>query len=173
MAVTPLFSTREALLNRIRMATTQDAQTLAVVDMAITDVRVGFYGVLGNARTLAIAAYASSENPVTDEEIKKATAALAEALWITALLVDTLPAMFLENAAKVRDEFNDEPLTRDAGAIARYKNSLMSRVNKMLGMLQDPTVSGGDFQCFSTGAVDEDGQSAPYLLRDNFIGKGI
>lgn len=172
--IDPLYNTKAGLLNRIRMATVSDPQVLSVVNMAITEVRLAFYNALGSSRALEIAAYTASDTPTTTEQILKGIAQVAEALWVTALLVDQLPYMVLDNSSNVRDEFNDEPLTRDSRAIAKYKDNLMSRINKMLGKLENPeNAYAGDFQVFSCGAVDADGESAPYLINDNFVGKKL
>lgn len=172
MAVNPLFSTRENLLKMIRMASAADAQTLAVVDMALTEIRLGFFSSLGADRAQQIAGYDTVENPATANEVTKATAMVAESLWLTAKLVEMLPVLFLADSAKVRDQFNDEPLTRDAASLARYKNSLMSRVEKMIGQLKSPVEAAGNFQVFDCGRVDEDGVDEPYLINENHIGNG-
>lgn len=170
----PLYNTKSDLLSRIRMATVADAQTLSIVNMTINEVRLGFFDYLGKARALEIAAYTSSDVPTTDEDILKNIAKNAEVLWVTVFLIERLPHMTLDNSGRIRDEFNDEPLTRDAGAIAKYKENLKARINKMLGKLENPANNvSGDFQSFSCGAVDSEGVSAPYILADNFVGKRI
>jgi hypothetical protein len=170
--VQPLYNTKSDLLSKIRMATVADSQTLSVINMAITEVRLNFFSRLTATRALEIAAYTSSDIPTTTQDILKNIAKTIEVLWITALLVDQLPFMVLDNSSNVRDEFNDEPLTRDSRAIAKYKENLISRINKMLGKLENPENSNsGDFQAFTCGAVDSEGNAAPYLISENFVGK--
>lgn len=168
MSVTPLFSTREDLLKKIRLNTAVDDQTLAVIDSALMEVRLGFFATLTAERCMQIVAYNTSESPLTTEEITKATASLAEVLWVTAKLVEQLPVLFLQDT--IRSEFNDEPLTRDALGLSKYKNSLMSRVESLMGRLKSPAEVSGNGQVFSCGAVDDDGEDDPYIIADNFIG---
>jgi hypothetical protein len=141
--------------------------------MLMLDVRMRIYTQLGSARALEIAAYTTEENPTSETGILKGIAAVAESLWVMALLIDHLPVMVLENSSKVRDDFNDEPLTRDASGLAKYRDRLMARVDAMIGQLKSPAEDSGDFKVFSCGAVDENGVPAPVILADNFIGKRI
>lgn len=170
----PLYNTKSGFLNKVRMATVSDAQTLSVINSIITEIRLGFFAKLGSARALEIASYVASDTPETTQDILKNEAMVAEVLWATILLIDQLPFMAIDNSASVRDEFNDEPLTRDASAIARYKESLKERLNKLLGKLESPANdNSGPFQAFSCGAVDSDGESDPYIIADNFVGKKL
>jgi len=171
--VNPLFQTREELLLAIRLSTATDVQTLAVVDSAITEVRMGFFSALGTSRAVMIAGYTGSENPTTAEEILKATAKVAEGLWITARLLEQLPSLFLSESGKVRDEFNDEPLTRDSAGLAKQKKDLMVRVERLVGQLKSPSEVAGNGAVFSCGRVDINGDDDPYLIADNFIGKRL
>lgn len=170
MAVTPLYSSREDLLKKVRMTTATDEQTLAVVDMAMTEVRLEMIAALGSDRVTQIAGYQESENPSTQEEILRAMAAVAEILWVTAKLVEHLPVLFINDAAKAQNAFNDEPLTRDSVALAKYKSSLITRVEKLIGKLKVPEKVSGNGQVFSCGAVDADGEDDPYILAEHFIG---
>ena len=140
MAVEPLYNeSRQKLLERVRIATTDDVQTMALVDQSITDVRVGFREALGSARMVEITGYSLVENPLTDNEFVRANAANTEATWVTWLLAQRLPAMFMANGASTGDVFNDEPLTRDVDyKNTQYLKNLKLQVDKGLGMLETP-----------------------------------
>ena len=112
MAVEPLYTTtKDDFLKKIRLATATSEQTLAVVDVAISQVRVGFFSALTSDRALEIAAFADSDNPTTDEEVLKSTAAVAEVLWVTATLIELLPNIFMEGEVEARQNWNEEPLS--------------------------------------------------------------
>lgn len=155
------------------MSTAVDAQTLAVVDMAITEVRMDIFDAITPTRALEIAGYSDAAAPSTANENLRATAKIVEVLLTTAKLVEQLPAMFLQDAAKFRDDFNDEPLTRDSAAIRKYKSDLYIRASRLMGRLQSPEQVTGNGAVFSCGAVDADGNDDPYLYKDHFIGVTI
>ena len=165
MAVEPLYNTKAGLLLKIRMKDVPSDQTNAVIDLAISDVRVGFIRKLDSSRVFEIAALTPSDNPTTDDEILYSNASTAEALWVTAILYDLLPTMFLESNDEARQNWNDEPLSRDAIDLRKAKQALLSRVDQLIGALEVPVNdNAGAVKCFSTGRAN------PYILQDNFIG---
>ena len=173
LSVAPLFNTEEVLLNRIRMATTVDSQTYAAIDTAIMDVRLGFFNKLTKDRALQIAGYADSTSPTTENEVLKANAAICEVYWVLHQLTALLPTMFLENLSNVRDNFNEEPLTRDSSALLEYRSGLWSKVQELLGLLEEPVVNAGTTNVAGIGRVDSNGDDDPYIIDNNFIGLGI
>lgn len=165
MAVNPLYTDKSQFLLNIRMSTVQDAQTLALVDVAIQNVRMGFIKSLGADRTFAIVAYAPSENPTTPDEITRTNAAVAEVLWTTALLVERLPHILVDGYGE-QVEFNNDPLKRDASYIAKYKDSLMQQVDSLLGQLETPVNNtAGQMQSFAIGA------ETPVYIGQRFVGR--
>lgn len=139
MAVEPLYNAdRETLLKRVRMETAKDEQTIALVDQTITEVRLGFYRVLTSSRASTIAGYSLVENPVTEEQVLRSQAAATEANWVTWLLAQRLPHLFLDNRASVGDTWNDEQLTRDTAASQEFLDNLKEQIDIGLGDLMEP-----------------------------------
>jgi len=166
MAVDPLYNSKAALLLKIRLSDVPSDQTNAVIDMAISQARIGIFSKITPERALEIAAFTPSENPTTDEEILYSTASTAEGLWVTALLYDLLPTLFMESANEAQQNWNDEPLSRDAKQLAKAKQTLLTQVDKLLAALEVPVNdNAGAVKVFSVGRKE------PYILQDNFIGK--
>ena len=168
MAIEPLYyDTLENLYTTVRIETADDPQTVAAVEQAVRDVRLGFFSQLGKTRALEVAGYSLVENPTTDEEILRSQGASAEALWLTILLMTRLPVLFMDNNA-VNDVFNDEPLTRDAaGKSGDTLAELKKQLDGLLGELAEPdTVKN------SGTRSSLNGPSTPYLISEQFIGGG-
>src|SRR6056297_3604562 len=139
MAVEPLYNEDlDTLLKRARIATADDDQTLALVHQTVTEVRLGFYSKLGKTRATDIAGYSLVDNPTSDEEILRAGAANTEALWLTWLLAQRLPHLFMDNSASTGDMWNEEQLTRDTKVQKEYLGNLKAQIDVGLGMLEDP-----------------------------------
>jgi len=139
MAVETLYTAVKAdFIKKLRLSNASEADTLAVIDTAISTVRIGIIQRLSIDRTVEVQGFSVSDNPTTDEEILRSTAALAEVNWVTAELIRLLPQMFLEGAATVKQNWNNEALTRDAGDLMHFRNSLMVTVNEMLALVEVP-----------------------------------
>lgn len=139
MAVEPLFNADlDSLLKRVRIETADDEQTLALVYQAISEVRIGFYRSITSARALTVAGYPLVENPTTDEEILRVTGANTEANWVTWLLAQRLPYLFMDNRASVQDSWNEEQLTRDSAGLSEFLDALKGEIDKGLGDLEEP-----------------------------------
>ena len=166
MAVEPLYNaTLETLLKRTRIDTADDDQTNALVTQSVTEVRLGFYRSLGRDRAKAIAGYPLTDNPDTDEEILRARGAAVETLWLTWLLAQRLPFLFMDNRASTGDIFNDEPLTRDAAKLQDFLDALKEQIDEGLGELTEPedTNAGAvKVTALNSGTVD--------LIYDRFLG---
>jgi hypothetical protein len=168
MAIEPLYNDKSVLISKLRMSITQDADTLAVVDTAISQVRSSFFARLTLSRAMEIVGYTQTDNPTTAEENLRSLAGVTEVLWVSWFLIQMLPAMHLETQYAIKNDFGDQPLTRDAPSLQKYMNSLYATIQKNLGLLivpEEPT--SGDVKAFSTGAV------TPVLIADNFIGNPI
>ncbi len=167
MAVEPLYVDKTLLLANLRMTSTSDTDTLTVIDRVILDVRVSFYRRLTPARAQEIEALSSVENPTTEDEILRSVAENTDMYWIMAKLFCILPAMYIETQYAIRNDFNDVPITRDADVLKKHIACLRNSVEVGLGQMIIPVNdNAGDFQSFSAGA------SEPFLLKDNFVGKG-
>lgn len=153
MAVNPLYTAvKSDFLDKIRLSTAKSDQTLAVIDVAISKVRVGFFSSITSDRALEIAGFTSSDNPTTENEILKSTAAVAEVLWVTASLIELLPNVFMEGETEARQNWNEEPLSRDSSALKTYKKNLEAQVQVMLGQLEEPeNDNAGPVKVNSTG----------------------
>lgn len=166
MAVEPLYNADlETLLTIVRIEPADDANTIAAVAQAVSDVRLGLFSRLTKTRALEVAGYPLADNPTTDEEILRKQGASAEALWLMILLVQRLPVLFMDNNA-VNDVFNDEPLTRDANS-KMYE--LIGSWKKQLENLLQDLVSPEDLGDSSVKA-SLNGPATPYILADNMFG---
>ncbi len=166
MTVEPLYNVDlETLLTIVRIAPADDANTLAAVGQAVSDVRLGLFSRLTRTRALEIAGYSLVDNPTTDEEILRKQGASAEALWLMILLVQRLPVLFMDNNA-VNDVFNDEPLTRDANSkMYELIGSWKKQLELILGDLVAPDALGD-----SSVKSALNGPAKPYILADNLVG---
>lgn len=166
MAVEPLYNADlDTLLLRARIQSADDANTVALVHLTVTEVRLGFYSALGKARAQTIAGYTLAENPDTDEQVLKARAATVEVLWLTYLLAQRLPVLFMDNKASTGDLFNDEPLTRDAKSLEAFIDALKTQVDAGLAELQEPPEDNAGDVKVSALAPDESD-----LVYDRFLG---
>lgn len=139
MAVEPLFnSSRTTLLQRARISTADDVQTVALIDQSISEVRVGFYRRLGSTRVTQIVGYSLVENPASDNELTRSQAAATESLWLTWLLAQRLPHLFMDNRASAGDAWSDEQLTRDTQVQKTYLDALKAQVEEGLASLEEP-----------------------------------
>lgn len=166
MAVEPLYNaTLDALLKRARIDTADDEQTLALVHQTVTEVRLGFYSSLTKDRAKEIATYSLVDNPDSDNEILKAQAAVTETLWLTLLLAQRLPVLFLDNKGSTGDAFNDEPLTRDATGLEDFIDELKTQVEEGLADLMVPPEENAGATKVSLLAPD-----TPDLIYNRFPG---
>lgn len=166
MAVEPLYNeSLDKLLLIARIEPANDDNTLAAVEQAVRDVRLGFFSQLGRDRTLEIVTYPLVDNPTTDDELLRSSAASAEALWLTILLMQRLPVLFMDNSASAGDKFNDEPLTRDATGLQSSKDDLQSQLDNLLGELADESSNLDPSVKSALNGPDE-----PYLLSEHKLG---
>ena len=169
MAVAPLYAASlSALMTKVRVETASDAQTVAAIHQAITDVRIGFYRQLGRERAQEISAFAIEENPVSDEGTLRSTAMSAEVIWLTILLITRLPVLFMDNKASVADVFNDEPLTRDATALQSTLDDLKSQLTELLDELADD-----DSNIKGAGRASLNGPATTYLNSEHRVGNPL
>lgn len=166
MAVDPLYTAVKAdFIAKLRLSDANKPDTLAVIDTAISSVRVGIINRLTVDRAIEVQGFAISENPLTDEEILRSTAAIAEVNWVTAELIRLLPQMSLEGQATVKQLWNNEALTRDAGDLMHFRNSLMVSVDTMLGLVEEPVNDNA-----GATKVSGIGREDPFLIFNNTPG---
>lgn len=168
--VEPIFLTRAELLAAIRLSTAADAQTVALIDSAIQDVRAELYTNLGIVRVTEILTYSVNENPTVANELIRLQARLCETQWNTLKLVKLLPVSFLENEHTVHETFNEEPLTRDSTALAEFCGRLEKSVQRLLNLIRSIPTGDGSFMSSVIGKQDSDGDVDVYSVNKNFIG---
>ena len=105
--------------------------------MAMDQVRKGIFDSLGEARVIEIRGYALVENPMTSSELLRSSAANVEALWVTWLLAQWLPHLFVDNKASIGDNWNDERLTRETKD-QKYLDTMKGQIDSGLGNLMAP-----------------------------------
>lgn len=156
MAVEPLFNAdRDTLLKRVRIETADDEQTLKLVDQAMSEVRIGIYRAITSARATTIAGYSLVDNPTTDEEVLRATGANTEANWLTWILAQRLPCLFLDNRASTQDNWNEEQLTRDASGLQEFLDDLKAQIDLGLGdLLLPPSDDSGPVKAASLAPAE-------------------
>lgn len=165
MAVEPLYNVKATLISKLRMTDTSDTNTLAVIDQAIQDVRLEFYRRLGLGRAGDIASLSLVENPTTDNEVLRSTAAVTEVYWVMYKLVCILPVMYIETQFAIQHSFDDVPITRDADSLSKFKECLWNSIEQNIGIMMIPVDSNqGSFGSFSVG------KEVPSILDNNFIG---
>ena len=153
----------ETLLLIARIAPADDENTVAAVHQAVRDIRLGFGSRLGKDRAKLISTYPLVDPPVTTNDILRATGASAESLWLTILLMQRLPVLFMDNNA-VNDTFNDEPITRDARTgevVAQLKDQLEDLLQNM---------ADDDSKVNSSVKSTINGPDTPYILTSPFTG---
>lgn len=168
MAIDTLFNrSYEELLKRARIETATEEQTVMLVNMSVSEVRIGFYDALGTARVNEIKAFDLVDNPSTDEELLRAKASNIEALWLTYLLIPRLPNNFMAAGNLVNQQWNEEPLTRDSDNNKAYLDILKKQIDEGLAdLVEDPEdYDTSAFRAASTGSEEE-----PYIIGDNFPG---
>jgi hypothetical protein len=169
--VQPLYMSRDFLLTTIRMDSTTETQTLALVNQAITDVRLEIFSAVTSTRALEIAGYTEEVNPTSANGILRARAKVAETYWVIYKLVPLLPTLFIENQHTVNESFNDEPLTRDSAQVKEYMDHLKLIIDQnMLALLVPPQEGNGEFASALIERQDENGDADPYIVYENFIG---
>jgi hypothetical protein len=166
MAVEPLYNeSKDDLLTRVRIKTADEEQTLALVDQVIQEVRLGFFSALGKDRAKEIAAYSYSDNPDTDQEILRVNGAVTEANWVTYLLVQRLPVIYMADRGATSDQWNEEPLTRDSGYIEEFLKNLKEEIDKGLGQLEEPVNANSGAVKSSLNLPDDS-----YIVTEEFKG---
>lgn len=136
MAVEALFnSTYTDLVTKARIQSATDDQTTALVNMAVSEVRVGFYKELGADRVSEILSNPMVDNPSTEGELLRVNASNTEVLWLTYLLLPRLPTNYMSSAHLTSMSFNEEPLTREADNIKKNLELLKSQIDSGLAAL--------------------------------------
>tara|TARA_R110002074_G_scaffold395300_1_gene583560 strand:+ start:2961 stop:3476 length:516 start_codon:yes stop_codon:yes gene_type:complete len=156
MATEALFNeSYEELLKKARINTAQDEQTQELINMSVSEVRVGFFKALGSDRVITISSLDLVDNPSSDEEILRKDAANIEVLWLTYLLMQRLPHMSMAASSTVNQTWNQEPLTRDSNK--DQIEALQEQVNQGLAdLVESPDDYASTLIRASSVGPDED-----------------
>lgn len=117
MAVAPLFNTSMATLKaKLRLTGAAQPDALAVIEDAVSQVRIGFYDFVGPDRINAILATPLNDAPTSTEQIIRSKAAVIETKWARMILLRVMPMLFMDASGDTGRVWNEEELTREAGA---------------------------------------------------------
>lgn len=148
MATSPVFVESAAVLkSKIRLSgipANGDAE--AIFDEALLLVRTGLYHELGSAVVASVLATAFTANPVSDAQVRRATANSIEVKWVRAELMRLLPMMFIDGNANQKQVYHDEAAFRDASQrqIDEERRRLMNDVETGLAVLRGSSSNPGD-----------------------------
>lgn len=117
MASKPVFSkSRSNLLERLRLKDLDPKSAAnAIIDTAITEVRVSFYNELGATRVAELTGFDVTDNPETSEELQRADAVICEVKWVRVKLMQVLKIFFADESGGAQQEWNELGILRDAG----------------------------------------------------------
>lgn len=90
-------------------------------------VRIGFNTRLGHARVAELVALTYDADPTGNDEIMRAIANRCEILWARVMLMDTLPAVFMDAGAALQS-YNDEGAFRSIDVEVRERDRARSLV---------------------------------------------
>lgn len=168
MATDTLFNEDyDELLRRARAHDISDEMTVSLVDMAVSEVRIGFYKELGTSRVAQIKGYDLTDNPETDEELTRKNAANIEVLWLTMLLLQRLPHVLLGSEHIVQEEWNEDPIIRNKKSDAE---TLIESLKKQIDAgLSDLVVDPEDYTS-KTFRGSSTGADTQFLIKDNYPG---
>jgi hypothetical protein len=112
-AIQPLFVSSKAVLqSQLRLTGAVQPDALALIDHAIEFVRGKFFDALGAARISTLLGYSYVVNASDNNSILRMKANLTEVSYVRWKLLQIMPSMFLDAAAKVQQAWNEEGLTR-------------------------------------------------------------
>lgn len=109
--------------------------TLNAVYRAVRDVRIGMVQKIGRERALEIQDMPYVSEPTTDDGFTREAAVSAETVWVTLLLKQRLPELFMDNSGSVNDVYNDEPLTREGTGSKDNLEALREQLDSLLAFI--------------------------------------
>lgn len=139
MAIAPLFlEDMTTLLGRLRLSAVTGGDALNIVGDAVMQVRVNVYARLGVARVDEIVAYGSEEDPEDHDEVMRSIAEVMEVTWVRLLLLDRLPALWMDQSGGDRETFNQEGTFRSLdspNAQEKLRARLQLQVDEWMAIL--------------------------------------
>lgn len=156
MAIAPLFMLdRDALVAELRLTGSQNGDASAIIDGTIQEVRIGFYDCLGRTRVDQIVAFATADNPATDDELTRVRAEKTEVMWVRMFLLTRLPNFFLDSSGDTPQAFNEEGLTREprpdlrGRELSRLNAEILKRLDALKG--EDGCVAENEIEISTLG----------------------
>lgn len=164
MSVIPLYNDKDSLMEAIRLKDAVEPETLAIIDTAISSVRLDIFNRIGRDRAMTIAGYSSVSAPSTDEECLRKSAEILEIYMVNYELIPHLPMFFLAGKSSTDFNWNNETKTKESEALKEFRNMLADKIEKLIGQLQSTPVTTGNIK------VSIIGRTTPYLIDDYFPG---
>lgn len=132
MAVEPLFvEDMPALKAAMRLTGAVSPDALAMIDIAVQEVRFGFYKALEADRVAELLAITFAENPTSEDGLLRMLANTVEVAWVKMLLMRAMPVLFMDTSSSTQQIWNQEGLTRNMNTMAEIK-ALMASVDQGL-----------------------------------------
>lgn len=163
MAIAPLFiASMDVLKSRLRLSGAAEADALAMVDAATEMVRGRIYEELGVGRTNEISALPYSENATDDNGLLRMRANNVELAMIRLELLRSMPIIFQDGAANVRERWNEEGVGRGQSEkkledeIKRLMNDIANGLDSL--QADDSTDSAGGVRATVIGPDEEQPQ---------------
>lgn len=150
----PLFiSDLDTLKSKLRLSGATEEDTLALVDLALSQVRISLFDALGADRITELLAIEPAVNPLTADEITRAKADLVEVLWVRLHLLRKLPTLFMDAAGSARQNWNEEGLTRNMGQsdLENEIRRLEEEIANLLSTLRGAEPAAGVLQITTIG----------------------
>ena len=139
MVTTPTFIATTSLLQKqLRLSGLHKAgDGEAIFQSAMLEVKTGFIRELGSARVAVLVALSFSENPTTADQALRSVANQTELKWVRAVLIRTLPTLFLDASADKSQVWEDEGAFRStpAGQLDVERERLENDVEINMGLL--------------------------------------
>lgn len=165
----PLFNSSFSELKAgLRLSGSTQPDTIAILDRALSEVRVGLYSQLGETRITEILATSLVPSPVTTAQLDRTKAALTETLWVKYLLLLELPLLFMDSSGQTDQVWNEEGLVRDSTPrrVEQMRESLWSRITSLLNELNTRKPNGGPYAVSLSPVCD------PLRPGDSIRGRG-
>lgn len=151
--VVPLFvKDMDLLKSRLRLSGAAAEDALAIIDMAVQKVRVGFFSHLSQFRIDSLLETDSTANPTSREEILRSLAEQTEVKWCRYILMQELPHMFMDGSGHTQTIWNQEGLTREVKPAEKQQvmAKLWSEITSALSQLDSGSL---DPSTISTGTI--------------------
>jgi hypothetical protein len=146
MATNPVFNVDlAAVKGQLRLSgVVEGSDAHAMLEAAVLQVRTGFYSRLGNSRMTFLIGLVPVQSPTSDDEILRRIADLCETLWIRMILLDKLPAVFMDNSGGDLEFINQEGTFRSITPerLDRERERMALQIEEWLALLAGDVAIG-------------------------------